>query len=105
MKIGIAFFPTPNTMAPTEFAVACEERGFESIWFPDHSHIPASHASNWPGGGQVPKWYLESMDQFVALGAAAVKSALMLRHCDTTLVGRVPTALSWASVGTCEKVP
>ena len=45
---------------------------FESIWFADHSHIPASYASNWPGGGQVPKWYLESMDQFIALGAAAV---------------------------------
>ena len=95
MKVGVAFFPTPNTMPPTDFAVACEERGFESIWYPDHSHIPASHASNWPGGGQVPKWYLESMDQFVALGAAAsVTKSIKLATGISLIIQRDPIHLA-----------
>ncbi len=71
MKFGIGFFATPNTMPPTDLAIACEERGFESVWFPEHSHIPASYRSNWPGGGTPPKWYFEVMDPFLALSAAA----------------------------------
>jgi probable F420-dependent oxidoreductase len=72
MKFGIAMFPTDFSISPADLAVAAEERGFDSVWYPDHSHLPASHLSNWPGGKEIPKWYYHVIDQFVALTAAAV---------------------------------
>ena len=58
-------------MAAHELALAVEERGFESLWFPEHSHIPLPRVSPWPGGGDLPKMYYDVMDPFVSLGAAA----------------------------------
>src|SRR5258705_11711837 len=63
-------FPTEYAMAPDELARALEERGFESVWFPEHTHIPASRRSPWPGGGELPRDYWSSYDPFVALMAA-----------------------------------
>lgn len=71
MDIGITMFATDYAMRPDELAVACEERGFESIWFPEHTHIPASRLSPWPGGAELPKEYWHTHDLFVALMAAA----------------------------------
>ena len=53
MDHGVVMFPTEYSIAPDEFARALEERGFESVWFPEHTHIPASRKSAWPGGGAV----------------------------------------------------
>jgi probable F420-dependent oxidoreductase len=72
MHIGLAMFSTDYAIAPHELAVAAEERGFESIWLPEHSHIPTSRKSPWPGGAELPKVYYDTYDPFVALGAAAV---------------------------------
>jgi probable F420-dependent oxidoreductase len=72
MKIGITMFPTDYTIPPHELAIECEARGFESLWLPEHSHIPASRRSPYPGGGDLPKPYYDSYDPFVSLGAAAV---------------------------------
>jgi len=55
-------------------ARAREERGFGSIWAPEHSHIPASRQSPWPGGAELPKHYWHTMDPFVALTVAAMAS-------------------------------
>lgn len=71
MHHGVMMFVTDYSMGPAELAVAAEERGFESLWFPEHSHIPASRRSPWPGGPELPKMYYDTMDPFVALGAAA----------------------------------
>lgn len=71
MDIGITMFATDYAMRPDDLAVACEERGFESIWFPEHTHIPASRLSPWPGGAELPKEYWHTHDLFVALMAAA----------------------------------
>ena len=71
MDIGITMFATDYAMRPDELAAACEERGFESIWFPEHTHIPASRLSPWPGGAELPKEYWHTHDLFVALMAAA----------------------------------
>ncbi len=71
MNYGAVMFPTEYAMAPDELARALEERGFESVWFPEHTHIPASRRSPWPGGGELPKDYWSSYDPFVALMAAA----------------------------------
>ncbi len=71
MRFGITMFPTDYSIAPQELALEAEARGFESIWFPEHSHIPTSRMSPWPGGPDLPKWYYDTYDQFLALTAAA----------------------------------
>ena len=71
MDHGVVMFPTEYSIAPDEFARALEERGFESVWFPEHTHIPASRKSAWPGGGDLPREYWSAYDPFVALMAAA----------------------------------
>ena len=71
MKFGIATFPTDYSIPPAELAIALEERGFESMWVAEHSHIPADRTSPWPGGDELPKMYYDVMDPFVVLSAAA----------------------------------
>jgi probable F420-dependent oxidoreductase len=71
MKLGVAMFPTDYSIRPDDLARACEERGFESIWFPEHTHIPASRKTPYPAGGELPKEYSHTHDPFVALMAAA----------------------------------
>jgi probable F420-dependent oxidoreductase len=71
MKFGIAIFPTDYAISMTELAPAVEERGFESLWVAEHSHIPAVRTSAWPAGGELPKMYWHTLDPFVALTAAA----------------------------------
>ncbi|HUA34689.1 MAG TPA: LLM class F420-dependent oxidoreductase [Candidatus Binataceae bacterium] len=70
-KFGISMFPTDYAIQPIELAVAAEERGFESMFFPEHTHIPASRKTPFPGGTELPKEYWHTHDPFVALGAAA----------------------------------
>ena len=71
MKYGIAMFPTDYAIQADELAPELEGRGFESMWLPEHTHIPASRKSPWPGGPNLPREYWHSLDPFVALGAAA----------------------------------
>jgi probable F420-dependent oxidoreductase len=78
MKIGAAMFFTENSMAPGELARALEERGFDSLWAPEHSHIPVSRDSPYPGGGELPRQYFEVMDPFVTLSAAAAATSRLL---------------------------
>lgn len=70
-KFGVSMFPTDYSIGPVELAKAAEERGFDSLFFPEHTHIPASRATPFPGGGELPKQYWHAHDPFVALGAAA----------------------------------
>ena len=72
MEFGALMFFTEYAIPATEFAQALEARGFESVWAPEHSHIPTLRKSPWPGGGELPKVYYEAMDPFVSLTAAAV---------------------------------
>ena len=71
MKFGGAMFFTEYSMTAPELAVALEERGFDSVWAPEHSHIPVSRKTPFPGGGDLPKQYADAMDPFVVLAAAA----------------------------------
>lgn len=71
MKFGLLIFPTDYAIQPVELGVAAEERGFESIWLPEHTHIPASRLTPWPGGSDLPKEYWHTHDPFVALAAIA----------------------------------
>lgn len=74
MRIGAAMFVTDYSMGPGELARALEERGFESFWAPEHSHIPVARKTDFPGGGDLPKKYFDVMDPFVVLSAAAVST-------------------------------
>ena len=71
MKYGAMMFSTDYSIRPDDLAKMLEERGFESMWVPEHTHIPANRQSAWPGGGELPKDYWHTYDPFVALTAAA----------------------------------
>src|ERR1700722_6358579 len=71
MDFGAFMFHTDYSMPIVALAQACEARGFESLWAPEHSHIPLSRKSPWPGGAELPKMYYDAMDPFVILSAAA----------------------------------
>src|SRR6478736_5522014 len=71
MHFGGAMFFTDYSMSAPELARALEERGFESVWAPEHSHIPLSRKTPFPGGGDLPKQYYDAMDPFVVLAAAS----------------------------------
>ncbi|HXN91297.1 MAG TPA: LLM class F420-dependent oxidoreductase [Candidatus Sulfotelmatobacter sp.] len=74
MKFGVAIFPTDYAISMSELAPAAEELGFESLWVAEHSHIPTSRLSSWPGGAELPKHYWHTMDPFIALTVAALAS-------------------------------
>ena len=68
---GVLMFAPDYAIQPIPLARAAEERGFESLFFPEHTHIPASRLSPWPGGAELPQEYWRSHDPFVSLSAAA----------------------------------
>jgi probable F420-dependent oxidoreductase len=82
MRIGVLIFLTDQTIGAVELAREAEARGFESLWFPEHSHIPASRVTPWAGmkdAPPLPEFYWRTHDPFVALGAcAAVTTDLKL---------------------------
>jgi probable F420-dependent oxidoreductase len=79
MEFGASIFFTDYSISPVELALALEERGFESLWVAEHSHIPLPRRTPAPGGGELPKRYYDVMDPFVTLSvAAAVTKRLKL---------------------------
>jgi probable F420-dependent oxidoreductase len=71
MRVGAFYFPTDYGINIAELAKALEDRGFDSLFVPEHTHIPASRKSPFPGGGELPKRYSHTHDPFVALSFAA----------------------------------
>ena len=71
MEFGASIFFTDYSITPAELAVALEERGFDSLWAAEHSHIPVPRRTPPPGGGELHKRYYDVMDPFVTLTAAA----------------------------------
>ncbi len=72
LAFGASMFFTDYSMAPGELGVALEQRGFESVWAPEHSHIPLSRKTPTPAGGELAKKYYDTMDPFVTLTVAAM---------------------------------
>jgi probable F420-dependent oxidoreductase len=101
MKFGISTFVNDDSIDPVSLAQAIEERGFESLVVPEHTHIPASRESPYPGGDELPDVYYKTLDPFVTLAAAAaVTSRIQLFTGITLLIQRDPitTAKEAASI-------
>jgi len=95
MKFGILMFAADYAIRPTDLARAVEERNFESLWFPEHTHIPVSRRSPWPGGPDLPKEYWHTHDLFVSLAmAAAVTTRLKVGTGICLVVERDPITLA-----------
>jgi probable F420-dependent oxidoreductase len=77
MKHGVAIFATDDGIRPAELALRSEELGFESLFFPEHTHIPAARTSAAPRGGELPREYSHTLDPFVALMSAAGATATL----------------------------
>jgi probable F420-dependent oxidoreductase len=75
MDTGVAIFPTHDAIGPAEVARLAEERGHESLFFPEHTHIPASRITPHPSGAALPRRYVHTFDLFVALTAAATATS------------------------------
>ncbi|WP_069162135.1 LLM class F420-dependent oxidoreductase [Nocardia altamirensis] len=89
MKIGISTFLTDEGISGPRLGLALEDRGFESLFLAEHSHIPASRQTPYPDGGELPRPYFRTLDPFVALSAvAAVTQRLILGTGVTLLIQR-----------------
>jgi probable F420-dependent oxidoreductase len=71
VQFGLSMFVTDETIAPVDLGRAAEDAGFDSVFVPEHTHIPASRESPWPGGAELPREYSHTLDPFVSLSAIA----------------------------------
>ncbi len=91
MHIGVSIFATDTTIQPIALGRAVEERGFESLWLPEHSHIPVSRVTPWGGVADappLPDMYWRTHDQFVALAAIAATTETLVLGTGITLVAQ-----------------
>ena len=101
MKFGVAYFPTDESIEPAALARMAEERGFESVFATEHSHIPAGRGTPYPAGGELPREYWRIYDPFVALSTmAAATERILIGTAICLLVERDPitTAKAVASL-------
>src|SRR5215212_9779073 len=95
MRFGLSMFVTDETIGPIELGRAAEEAGFEALFVPEHTHIPASRETERPGGGDLPREYWHTLDPFVMLGAiAATTERLRLGTGILLIVERDPIVLA-----------
>ncbi len=102
MKIGLTIFPTDRTIGPVELARQAEARGFSSLWFPEHTHIPVSRRTPAPTGeAELPEEYLRCLDPVVALTAAAIATERLIVGSGVALVAQhhpIDYAKAWATL-------
>jgi probable F420-dependent oxidoreductase len=95
MHFGVTMFPTEYALSVVDLARATEDLGFESLFLPEHTHIPAKRETPWAGGGDLPREYAHTLDPFVALGAAAaVTSRIKLGTGICLVIQRDPIVLA-----------
>ncbi|MDT7618360.1 MAG: hypothetical protein QOF00_5807 [Pseudonocardiales bacterium] len=101
MKFGIATFVTDEGIRPDALGRAVEERGFDSVFLAEHSHIPASRETPYPGGGDLPRVYYRTLDPFVALTAAGAATSTLILGTGIALLPQrdvIHTAMQVASL-------
>ena len=88
MRIGALIFPTDLSIRPARLATELEQRGAESLWVTEHTHIPTSRRTPWPGGPELPEEYKRTLDPFVALSAAAAVTERLVLGTGVCLVAQ-----------------
>ncbi len=104
MDYGLAIFATDETPSPAQLARLAEERGFESLFFPEHTHIPASRATPYPVGGDLPREYTRMLDPFIALTAAAGATERLLLGTGICLVAERDPIVTAKEVATLDLI-
>jgi len=101
MRIGLTMFATDQTIKPVELATEAESRGFDSLWLPEHTHIPSSRATPAPLGGDLPEEYRRVMDPPTVLGACAAVTSTLRLGAGISLVAQhdpITLAKTWATL-------
>jgi probable F420-dependent oxidoreductase len=104
MKFGVTMFPTDYSIQPAELARELEARGFESLWLPEHTHIPVKRESPWPGGPELPKMYYDVYEPFVSLATAAAVTTTLKLATGICLVVQRDLLQTAKSVATLDRV-
>ena len=104
MQFGLTIFPTAESIQPAELARLAEDRGFESLWFPEHTHIPASRDTPYPAGGDLPEEYKRIYDPFVALAVAAASTEWLLLGTGICLIVERDPITTAKEVATLDRV-
>lgn len=95
MKYGVVYFPTDYSIRVDEMARAVEERGYESLWLPEHTHIPTSRRSQYPLGGELPREYIDGYELLTGMAfAAAATSKIVIGSSICLVVERDPIVLA-----------
>ena len=104
MKFGVANFLTDQGIGPAALAVALEERGFDSLFVTEHTHVPASRRTAFPGGGELPDKYYRMLDPFLALTAAATVTSRLLLGTGVALVAQRDPIITAKEVATLDLI-
>jgi probable F420-dependent oxidoreductase len=104
MKFGVATFFTDQGIGPARLAQALEERGFDSLFVTEHTHVPASRRSPFPAGGELPEKYYRMLDPFLALTAAASVTKSLLLGTGVALVAQRDPIITAKEVATLDLI-
>ena len=104
MDLGVLIFPTDLSIRPAQLGRELEDRGFESLWVTEHTHIPTSRATPWPGGPDLPEEYKRTLDPFVALASAAAVTTRLRLGTGICLVAQHDPIVLAKSVATLDLV-
>ncbi|GAB3298146.1 LLM class F420-dependent oxidoreductase [Parasphingorhabdus pacifica] len=104
MKFGISTFVTDEGIAPAELGKALEERGFDALFIAEHTHIPTSRETPYPGGGNLPRIYYRTLDPFLALTAAASASSNLLVATGIALMAQRDPITTAKEVATLDRI-
>ncbi|SDB47976.1 LLM class F420-dependent oxidoreductase [Belnapia rosea] len=104
MRTGVFYFPTDYGIETGELARALEERGFDSLFLCEHTHIPVSRRSPFPGGGELPRRYKHTHDPFVALSFAAAATKTLLLGTGVCLIPQRDPIITAKSVASLDRL-
>jgi probable F420-dependent oxidoreductase len=102
MKVGIYTFPTDQGIGPAPLARAVEDRGFDALFFAEHTHVPVSRRTPFPWGGELPDKYYRLLDPFLALTAAAAVTDTLLLGTGVALVAQRDPIITAKQVATLD---
>jgi probable F420-dependent oxidoreductase len=104
MKLGVVTYNTEYGIRPDDVARAAEERGFESIWYPEHTHIPVSRRTPFPLGGELPEQYKHFMDQLTSMTAGAIATRTIKIGAGICLLAQHDAILTAKAVATIDQL-